>query len=440
MAGKLNHGDTPKSDAKLEEEASAHLAANAPLQLMTELLTRLRDMGFPWWTPEHLRVAYPAKERLKWLAARPDLRQRITTDLTGLAPKAARNKTPDFQAELIDSVIDDGDIDSDTFERSFEPADLVVYGDAADQWKLFRRRMPWDDDRTSHQDLVGWLLGALLADKSMLDGKPRTPILTALAMRTGIDGRVWHSKIPLDVRVEIDNARFVSLRDRPGEPFTAAQDLAIATPALLAASIPLKEFMNVLDLAGVALGFESEKGAPSPNPPPTERRPSVAPPPSPASAIAPPARVSTPPPAADASPKAVVPPAAASGEREVSGVQKSPKAESTGEAEKGKDNKGKGDDARPRRDTSPEMKLDEEAKPKTKSEAPRFASGAGEAPAISVNPEPALLDERMFDELEHTNPWLVPTGVPEVEDAKAAFASKDTAPKTERKAETGKKK
>ncbi|MFO0616856.1 MAG: hypothetical protein U0414_29950 [Polyangiaceae bacterium] len=416
MAGKLNHGDTPKSDQKLEEEAAAHLAANAPLQLMTELLMRLREMAFPWWTPEHLRVAYPAKERLKWLAARPDLRQRITTDLTGLAPKAARNKTPDFQAELIDSVIDDGDIDADTFERSFEPADLVVYGDAADQWRLFRRRMPWDDDRTTHQDLVGWLLGALLADKSMLDGKPRTPILTALAMRTGIDGRVWHSKIPLDVRVEIDNARFAALRDRPGEPFTAAQDLSIATPALLAASIPLKEFTNVLDLAGVALGFESEKGAPSPSPPPTERRPSVAPPP----VSAAPARVSTPPPALDASPKASVPPAAASGEREISGVQRSPKADPKSDGAKADVPKNDGAKADARADAA-----DDEAKPRTKSEAP----------SVSVSAEPALLDERMFDELEHTNPWLVPSGIPEVEAAKAAFAAKDAAPKAERKAE-----
>jgi len=46
--------------------------------------------------------------------------------------------------------------------------------------------MPWDDDRTTHQDVIGWFLGALLADKSMLDGQPRTPVLTALAVRTAI--------------------------------------------------------------------------------------------------------------------------------------------------------------------------------------------------------------------------------------------------------------
>ncbi len=60
-------------------------------------------------------------------------------------------------------------------------------------------------------------------------------------------GRVWHSRIPLDVRVEIDNARFAQLKERPQEPFTAAQDLLIATPALIAASIPLKELHTVMD-------------------------------------------------------------------------------------------------------------------------------------------------------------------------------------------------
>src|SRR5260221_8890254 len=123
MPSKLTHGDAPKTDLKLEEEAAAHLAGSPTLQLMTELLTRLRDLAFPWWTPDHLRVAHPATERMKWFAARPDVRQRITTELTGLAPKAARNKTPEFQADLIDSVIDSGDITVDTFERAFEPSD-----------------------------------------------------------------------------------------------------------------------------------------------------------------------------------------------------------------------------------------------------------------------------------------------------------------------------
>lgn len=256
MVQRLSHGETPKSDEKLTQEATAFLTKNPSVQLMTELYSRLREMSFPWWTPEHLRMAYPAIERVKWLAERPDIRQRITTELTGLAPKAARKKTPDFQASLIDSVIESGDISVEDFESSFTPSEVTIYGPVSDIWRLFRRRMPWDDDAAPHKDLIGWLLGALLSDKSTLDGTPRPPILSALGVRTAIDGRIWHTRIPLDVRVAIDQARFDHLRERPKDPFTAAQDLAIATPMIIATHIPLKELTGVLDIAAAALGFE----------------------------------------------------------------------------------------------------------------------------------------------------------------------------------------
>lgn len=260
----LTHRGADQADDVLATEAGAHLRRLPSLQLMAELLTRLREMQLPWWTPEHLRKAYGATERMTWLAERPDLRQRITSDLTGLAPKAARRKAPEFQAALIDSVIDDGDIGVGDFEAAFDPVDVAVYGPVSELWRLFRRRMPWEDDATVHQDLVGWLIGALLADKSALDGAPRTPILTPWHVRTAIDGRVWHARIPLDVRVAIDEARLRRERERPGDPFHAAHDLAHAPPALIAASIPLKDLVPVLDVAGRAMGFEAEPAEPSP--------------------------------------------------------------------------------------------------------------------------------------------------------------------------------
>jgi hypothetical protein len=122
--------DDDRTDAELGAEAGAQLARSPSLQLVAELLGRLREMKLPWWTPQQLRAAYPAAERLSWLASRPDIRQRITTQLTGLAPRAARNKSPAFQAELIDSVVDEGDISVDDFEHAFDPVDLALYGPA----------------------------------------------------------------------------------------------------------------------------------------------------------------------------------------------------------------------------------------------------------------------------------------------------------------------
>jgi len=254
----LTHRGPDTSDERLASEAGAHLAKSPALQLAAELLTRLREMRLPWWTPEHLRKAYGATDRLTWLSDRPDVRQRITTELTGLAPKAARKKAPEFQAALIDSVIDDGDISAAEFEAAFDPVDLATYGPASELWRLFRRRMPWEDDAIPHQDLIGWLIGALLADKSSLDGAPRTPILTPWHVRTAIDGRVWHARLPLDVRVAIDEARLRRERERPGEPFHAHHDMTHAPPALIAASIPLRDLIPVLDVAGRAMGFEPD--------------------------------------------------------------------------------------------------------------------------------------------------------------------------------------
>jgi hypothetical protein len=75
-------------------------------------------------------------------------------------------------------------------------------------------------------------------------------------VRMAIDGRVWHSRIPLHVRVAIDDARFAAQRDRPNEPYGVERDLTIATPALIAASIPLKDLLPVIDVAAQALGFD----------------------------------------------------------------------------------------------------------------------------------------------------------------------------------------
>ena len=89
----LQHQDPQKkNDEELAKEARGHLAASPPLQLMAELLTKLRAMDFAWWSPDKLRHFAPAAERMAWFEQRPDLRQQITTTLTGYAPKATRKR------------------------------------------------------------------------------------------------------------------------------------------------------------------------------------------------------------------------------------------------------------------------------------------------------------------------------------------------------------
>ncbi|WP_437592216.1 hypothetical protein [Sorangium sp. So ce1000] len=264
----LQHRDPDsKDDETLRREARVHLASEPALQLVAELIARLRELDLPWWTPVKLREQFGAVERMGWFRERSDVRQQITTSLTGLSPKAARRKTPDFQGALIDSVIDEGDITLRAFEDAFDPRDLAVYGPAGGYWQFFRESMPWDQDTPQLQEIVAWLLKALLADRSPFEGIGRTPILTPWDVRTAIDGRLWQTRIPLEIRVAIDNARLKQERERPGVPFHADGELAIAGPDVIAANIPPREILPVVQLAQKAMRFDgsraaSPKGAP----------------------------------------------------------------------------------------------------------------------------------------------------------------------------------
>ena len=265
----LRHPETPKAeDTVLAHESRSHVANNRPLQLIAELILKLRGSRFSWWTPELLRGTWDANERMGWFEQRPDVRQRITCGLTGLAPKAARKQQPDFQAALIDSVVDEGDVTVDQFENAFDAIELAAYAPAAEIWHRFRERMPWDQDIPPHQELVGWLIDQLLASSSTIEGMTRKPILTSHAIRTTIPGKIWHAKIPLEIRVAIDDLRFQREQAKPGEPFHAIHDLSVATPAIIAANIPLRELLRVLDVAEKAMGLPSSRGLPAAVAPP----------------------------------------------------------------------------------------------------------------------------------------------------------------------------
>jgi hypothetical protein len=241
-------------DDTLERDARTHLAKSPHLQVVAELVAKLRTSGFSWWSATFTRSQWRALPRMQWFAQRPDIRQRVTSSLTGLPRKAARSKTPEFQAGLIDAVLDHGDVSGVEFEEAFSPQDLVIYGPASEMWAQFRQRMPWGDDSEAHQKLIGWLLHVLLSEKSTLDPDMlRRPILSPWDVRTAIDARVWQDRMPIDVRASIDDARLKRERARPREPYCARHELQIATPDLLSAHIPLADLLPVLQAAEQAL-------------------------------------------------------------------------------------------------------------------------------------------------------------------------------------------
>jgi hypothetical protein len=258
-----HHTAADASDEDLQREARAHLAKHAHTQLIAELVAKLRLLSPSWWSPEFLRHRWSALDRMRWLAQRADVRQRITTALTGLPANTARAKTPEFQADLIDSVLDSHDVNVDRFEEAFEPVDIAVYAPVAEIWTEFRERMPWGEDSPFSHRLVGWLLRTLLADRCAIDGAARKPILTPWEVRSAIDPRLWQTRVPVEVRAMVDEARLRQEKARPRDPFTARHELLICTPEQIAASIPIGELAGVLALAERSMGFDDEAPAAS---------------------------------------------------------------------------------------------------------------------------------------------------------------------------------
>ncbi|MGZ3424549.1 MAG: hypothetical protein ACXVEF_22710 [Polyangiales bacterium] len=243
-----------KDDQTLRREAEIHLAKHPALQVVGDLLVRLRARELSWWTADDMRALWPIRERMRWFRERPDIRAQIVTSLTQLPAKAARKKTPDFQADLVDSFLEDGDVTTKQCEEAFDGYDLAVYGPAAEFWRRFRERMPWHEEGKATQEIASGILRAIL----------QHGLLSAIEIRSAIGPTVWQSKVPLDVRVAIDEARL--RREKSGEPFGATQELAIATPELLATHIPARDLLPVIEAATKALGWDGGSASVRPSP------------------------------------------------------------------------------------------------------------------------------------------------------------------------------
>ncbi|MCA9489463.1 MAG: hypothetical protein KC621_06055, partial [Myxococcales bacterium] len=193
------------ADEVLVARAQEKLAKNRECALMASLLTQLRERRRSWWSAEVLREIWPTSTRFLWFDKRPDIRGRLTTDLTGLHRLAARESERAFQASLIDRVLDAGDMTIEAWDASFLPEEIAVHAPTATLWNEFRNRFPWDGSAAEDRDLLVWLLGELLEERK--EGSKTTSIMTPLYVRSAIDVRVWQEHIPLEIRVQVDGRR-----------------------------------------------------------------------------------------------------------------------------------------------------------------------------------------------------------------------------------------
>lgn len=226
------------NEAAIAEAARHKLARSPEAQLLAAIIRQLRTRPHPWWSPENLRRSWPTSMRFDWLASRPDVRGRITHELTRITPAAARNLERAIQVQIIDAA---SDVTPQQYELAFEPEELALHAPAPAIWQEFRSRFPWGAPRTEDLEFFGWLIKTLMAPRS--DGQP--PLMSALYVRAAIDARVWQENLPIEVRIQAD-ARRLQL-ELAGRRFSAEDELAIVRVERIVQFIPTKHLESVLD-------------------------------------------------------------------------------------------------------------------------------------------------------------------------------------------------
>lgn len=262
---KLIHNDPAATDEALAKAANDHLGKNPQLQVLTELLTKLRELKLPWWTPEQRREALTATDRMRLLVQRPDIRARIMMEVCKSPPKFARRGQPDAQASMLDEFLAE-DVSAEDFENAYAPYELVVYGDAAVLFYQFMDAMPFDNDIEVHQALIAAFIESCLNDKREHDKKKSPPVLTHWDVRTAIDPDVWQERIPRELRVAVDKARLDLEKAKPHEKFYARNELDIVGVGNVTKHIPLKLLTGIVEAAAKKMGLERPK-------PPVEEKP-----------------------------------------------------------------------------------------------------------------------------------------------------------------------
>jgi len=258
MPTRLVHQDPDATAEKLTKEADDFLALHPELQFMVELLTILRELKLPWWTPAQRREAYSATQRMRDISDRW-VRQRVTMTLAGALPNAALKMSPDLAASNIDLALEEDRTDED-FENAFAPAELVLYGDPQLFYVQFRQALPWEDCSEAHRELVATLIDSFLKPRASPE-RPETkglkPILTHNQVLSAISRQTWQKRIKPDVLEAVDALLLEKERENPDGPFPLSEYvMSVATSEIITRDIDLSDLIGIFEAAEKAMDFK----------------------------------------------------------------------------------------------------------------------------------------------------------------------------------------
>jgi len=245
-----------KSDDDLRNEMREYFEQNKALQFQAGLWTKIRELikassetPLAWWSLAYMREIFPVSARFAALAQRPDIRQRIVTELVGIKPKTARGKfgDPEVQAKLVDGALDDGDVTLDEMEDSFAWPVWAVYIFGETFWREVRiatgKAMIDSGDR--EKEFIAFLIEASL----------KHGIITNLDLRSALDPVTWQKRIPVEKRAAVDRARIKHEHEGTLSEFTTGSEMEIVGFQTLVESFDSTDFVPVVDLVGQAMGF-----------------------------------------------------------------------------------------------------------------------------------------------------------------------------------------
>ena len=244
------------ADERLAAVADRHLTNNPEGQLIELLFTWIAEDRPAWLTPVDQRAIWPTEVRFEWLLARPDVRSRVVSTLTGISSGAARRLDPDVQIALVDAVVDNGDVTAEAWAAAFASHELAAHAPPGAVHPHIRTRFPWSEPPTddSRNFLYAWLEAVLSPGDG--NGRSRDPILTPLAFRAAIDPEAWQSHVPLPARAAVDAARIDA--EQQGGQFTANDELGLVQLETLVEHLPHPALHAVVEAAERSLGDDLE--------------------------------------------------------------------------------------------------------------------------------------------------------------------------------------
>lgn len=265
------------TDEQLQAQEQQFFATTLDCQILAEVWEALASQPPLWCSPEVQLQDWSIAERMQELARRPDVRLTIMLKgvAAGLPPKTTRAMPPQFQADFLDQVRQNGEKSAGEQIGHFGYATLMIHTDRVKRVHQLLLRLNWEDDTPATKSLIATLISSALAtDREYHESgqdKTHTPPITAHDLLSALN--------PLDYVTHVSREELAEIMRRRLEyeikhqPHPAEEELEFITVDGLCRQMPTKCLRPAVELIFDRLGYpkpETASQAPADNGPATQ--------------------------------------------------------------------------------------------------------------------------------------------------------------------------